>query len=219
MFAADAKPSGQVRPGLDTSTGSRSAARKAGAPKPAITSYEPAETFDQMFQRIVDKSTETERLRAAAEKNKLIVEAGGNPELSVGGSQANADVAVARQSKGLATGAGIASNAYKDRVNTDFQNAVNMKGLNSGGNTIVTAASFMERAAADEEKYRLQENIRRDQQNESNKNAQTAAGVADQAYSQRYAASVNADAAKQAAAYNMIGQLSSSSGGYKYWGQ
>ena len=224
MFTADAKPSGQVRAGLDTSTGSRGAARKAGAPRPAITSYEPTETMAESIAKANAKNKAESDYMDRARENIQSFESGAPAPLTSSGSLTVAEAAARAGTRGLAANAGVASNAYKDRVNTDLSAEQQRKAFGLGqyqgiGNTTVTATDFMARAAADEEKSRLQENIRRDQQLASAKNDQARDAAADAAQSSRYAAAVSADAQKQAAAYNMIGQLSSSSGGYKYWGQ
>lgn len=222
-----------VRTGLDTSTGDRSAARMAGRMTPnnpvgsTANPVAGAQTVEQLFQGMVDKQNEKERVATAYQKNKDLYESGTPAPLNSAGSQTIADANAARTLDNTTKTLNVVNQGYANRESINLGNEQAKKafglgqysGTQGGVVTDVTnkGTQWLAQMAADTNASRTWElqqkaaNTARAQVDGQNQAA------TDAAYSQRYAAAQSADAQKTAAAYQMFGQIAGQ-GQYKYWG-
>ena len=219
------------RTGLDTGTGNRSAARIAGGGMPDSPlerrSGIPQQTFQEMFQGLVDKQSEKERVAAAAQKARDNYESGTPAPLNSPGTQAIIDVNAAKTLSNTTNNLKIANQGYADRGDIDLANerAKKASGLgqyNGTGGGVVTdvtnkGAQWMLGMAADDKARQTYEMSQKAANaTQSQIDANRAVGL-DNAYTQRYAAAQSAQAQKDSAAMAMFGQLAGQ-GNYKYWG-
>lgn len=225
------------RTGLDTSTGNRSAARMAGGVMPdgplTRKSAIPEKNFQEMFQDLTDKQAETKRVKEAAEKARNAYESGTPAPLNSAGSQTIADAQADRTLNNTASTLKVTNQGYADRENINLANERAKKASGLGqyngtqGGVVTTtyangsgsagqAAWMAQMAAKDRASEEYTMALKAASTAQSQVDANRAVGL-ENAQTQKYAATVAANAQRDAAAFAMMGQFAGQ-GGYKYWG-
>jgi hypothetical protein len=229
MITTDVKP----RTGLNTSTGQRNAPRIAGGmPVKQINSFElPTGTLQDRIDALMKKSKEQDEYNKVTEANKKRFFIGETPEASVGGSVAVLD-GVAEQTRKSFNNIGGDANrlgAEKGQIENNLAADAKARQLGQYNRVEGTAGAyrtdsgnafsgqFWQQAAIADQAQAASLEAQRNNNRISAKTAADAAGQADLALSQRYAAAQAADAQRYAATMSMIGQIAQP-GTYKYWG-
>jgi hypothetical protein len=203
-----------------------------GMPVKQVNSFElPAGTLQERIDALMKKAKEQDEYNKVTEANKKNFLMGGTPEASVGGSVAVLD-GVAEQTRKSFNNIGGDANrlgAEKGQIENNLAADAKARGLGQYNRVEGTAGAyrtdsgnafsgqFWQQAAIADQAQAASLEAQRNNNRISAKTAADAAGQAENAMSQRYAAAQAAEAQKYAATMSMIGQIAQP-GTYKYWG-